>query len=88
LYQKKYNKKNRYSARILFNYKLGLKHKAHYTLTSVSNMAYKLQAAGHNMQLVLFISRGGSRGGFLGSGDPPPKHIREAKGMMCCYKNT
>ena len=19
---------------------------------------------------------------------PPPKHIREAKGMMCCYKNT
>jgi len=34
--------------------------------------------------------RGGSRGGLWGleTPPPPPKHIREAKGMMCCYKNT
>ena len=30
--------------------------------------------------------QGRIQGGSLGSGDPPTKHIREAKGMMCCYK--
>jgi len=34
------------------------------------------------------IHTGADPGGSLGSGDPPPQHIREAKGMMCCYKNT
>ena len=33
-------------------------------------------------------SPGADPGGSLGSGDPPPQHIREAKGMMCYYKNT
>jgi len=32
-------------------------------------------------------SQGQIQGGSLGSGDPPPQHIREAKRMMCCYKN-
>ena len=34
---------------------------------------------------------GGDPGGGLWGLEtppPPPKHIREAKGMMCCYKNT
>ena len=28
------------------------------------------------------------RGGLWGLETPPPQYIREAKGMMCCYKNT
>ena len=27
-------------------------------------------------------------GGLWGLETPPPQYIREAKGMMCCYKNT
>ena len=44
----------------------------------------------HSIQFINPVTAGADPGGgSLGSGDPPPpQHIREAKGMMCCYKNT
>ena len=37
----------------------------------------------------LFTMAGADPGGGLwGLETPPPQYIREAKGMMCCYKNT
>jgi len=40
------------------------------------------------VKLALYTAGADPGGGLWGLETPPPKHIREAKGMMCCYKHT